>query len=295
MAHHKKKSLSLTLIVALFISAVAGARFVNLGTASSGPPDTPSISILSPKPNGPYVEKNIAMLFEVKEPDSWITQDPLTWGRINWINYSLDGNEISNIPENVIPLVLNPQLTLNYSGALKELSEGEHNLTVSVSSTLSYKPEGSAWWEKPLVYTVINSSSVYFTTDTIRPTISILSLENKTYYGTSLPLDLTVSEPVSWIGYSFADVYWINNTLGEKVTPQANVTITGNTTLPELAYGAHILTVYANDTAGNIGVSETIYFSTEIGSLPTTWLAGAVVLMVAVDLGLLFSLRKRHR
>jgi hypothetical protein len=41
----------------------------------------------------------------------------------------------------------------------------------------------------------------------------------------------------------------------------ANVTVAGNTTIAELSYGAHNLTVYAVDVAGNVGASETVYFT----------------------------------
>ncbi|MFQ6074435.1 MAG: hypothetical protein ACE5KC_04360, partial [Candidatus Bathyarchaeia archaeon] len=44
---------------------------------------------------------------------------------------------------------------------------------------------------------------------------------------------------------------------------QMNVTISGNTTLSALSNGSHSLVVYAKDTAGNTGASETISFSIE--------------------------------
>ena len=39
--------------------------------------------------------------------------------------------------------------------------------------------------------------------DGIPPTISILYPENKTHFVSDVPLTFTVSEPPSWIGYSF--------------------------------------------------------------------------------------------
>jgi len=56
-----------------------------------------------------------------------------------------------------------------------------------------------------------------------------------------------VDELTSWIGYS--------------VDGQANVTTLGNSTLSGLLDGMHSLVVYANDTAGNMGTSERIYFT----------------------------------
>jgi len=83
--------------------------------------------------------------------------------------------------------------------------------------------------------------------DLVPPTISIISPENKTYAVTTVPLTFTASEPTFWIGYS--------------LDGQANVTVSGNTTILGLSDGVHTITVYANDTDGNIGSSDTIYFA----------------------------------
>jgi len=85
--------------------------------------------------------------------------------------------------------------------------------------------------------------------DIMSPTISILSPENKTYTTSSVSLSFTVDRATSWIGYS--------------LDGQSNVTITGNTTLTGLSDGIHTVTVYANDTAGNMGYSETVYFTVD--------------------------------
>jgi len=81
------------------------------------------------------------------------------------------------------------------------------------------------------------------------PVNEVLSPVNMTYTNTSLPLNFTVNDfsPISWIGYSLDN--------------QANVTITGNTTLTNLAIGQHSIIVYANDTYGNMGYSDKIYFT----------------------------------
>ena len=83
--------------------------------------------------------------------------------------------------------------------------------------------------------------------DTTPPAITILSPENKTYTTTSIPLTFTVNETASWMGYS--------------LDGGLNITITGNTTLTELSDGVHSLAIYANDTAGNMGASDTVYFT----------------------------------
>ncbi|MDH5450534.1 MAG: right-handed parallel beta-helix repeat-containing protein [Candidatus Bathyarchaeota archaeon] len=87
--------------------------------------------------------------------------------------------------------------------------------------------------------------------DTIPPTTGIILPENITYHP-PVPLNFTVCDPVhmspiSWIGYS--------------LDSEANVTITGNTTLIDLSFGSHTITVHANDSSGNTGSSETVYFT----------------------------------
>jgi N-acetylneuraminic acid mutarotase len=79
----------------------------------------------------------------------------------------------------------------------------------------------------------------------VPPTVQILSPENKTY--TQALLHFTVNRATNWIAYS------IDNS--------ANVTIKADVELSGLIDGGHFITVYANDSQGNIGVSNTVYFS----------------------------------
>jgi hypothetical protein len=127
---------------------------------------------------------------------------------------------------------------------------------------------------------LVASSAVYFTIDTPRPGISILSPQNNTYGTTSLPLSFAVNETASWLGYC--------------LDRQTNVTIAGNTTLPGLSDGSHSLTVYANNTIGNTGASETIYFSiAQPESFPTTLVIAVLIASVVVGAGLLVYFKKR--
>jgi hypothetical protein len=88
--------------------------------------------------------------------------------------------------------------------------------------------------------------------DLYPPNIVVLSPENKTYSVDSVPLNFTVDETTSWMGYS--------------LDGQANVTTAVNTTLSSLLDGGHHVVVYANDTAGNMGASETVYFTVDTTS-----------------------------
>jgi parallel beta-helix repeat protein len=116
--------------------------------------------------------------------------------------------------------------------------------------------------------------------DTSLPIISVISPENKTYTASDVSLTFTVSESTIWIAYS--------------LDGQANVTITGNTTLSGSSNGSHSLIVYANDTAGNIGASETIYFSiAQQEPFPTTWIVAATaIIAIAAVAAVLIYFRK---
>ncbi|UCE15779.1 MAG: right-handed parallel beta-helix repeat-containing protein [Candidatus Bathyarchaeota archaeon] len=92
--------------------------------------------------------------------------------------------------------------------------------------------------------------------DTIPPAIIVLSPQNTTYTTSSVPLTFTISEPASWMGYS--------------LDGQLNVTVAGNTTLTGLSDGVHGITLYANDTSGNMGSSSKVYFTIDTTSPTTT-------------------------
>jgi uncharacterized membrane protein len=79
------------------------------------------------------------------------------------------------------------------------------------------------------------------------PVIVVLSPENKTYSVNNVSLNFTVSGQVSWEEYS--------------LDGSGNVTIAGNTTLTNLSDGSHTLTVYCNDTVGNMGCSPVVLFT----------------------------------
>jgi hypothetical protein len=110
------------------------------------------------------------------------------------------------------------------------------------------------------------------------PVVSVSSPKNKTYDTGDISLTFTVNEPASWVGYS--------------LDAQDSVAITANITLSGLSNGAHNLTVYAKDIAGNIGASETIHF-TIVERFPIEWIVASVVIVAAVGVGLLVYFKKK--
>lgn len=82
------------------------------------------------------------------------------------------------------------------------------------------------------------------------PKVQVVSPEqNKTYASGNVSLAFTVDRHFTELCYS--------------MNGEANVTITGNTTLTGLSEGLHNVTVYAADPTGNIGASQTIHFTVD--------------------------------
>jgi parallel beta-helix repeat protein len=113
------------------------------------------------------------------------------------------------------------------------------------------------------------------------PSVALLNPVNMTYSDVSVPLDFMVDKQAAWMGYS--------------LDGQDNVTVTENVTLTGLSDGVHTVTVYANDTFGFMGVSETVAFT--VATFPTMLVTVAVAVTAAavVSAGLLVYFKKRKR
>jgi hypothetical protein len=116
------------------------------------------------------------------------------------------------------------------------LPDGSHNLAV-----YAIYPERSG---------VPSSAKVYFTVDTTPPTISNLSVENRTYDSTNLTLTFNLDETAIQASYCLDN--------------QANVTSGGNSTLTGLTEGSHTLTVYAEDEVGNTAAFGPVRFTLQL-------------------------------
>jgi hypothetical protein len=198
------------------------------------------------------------------------------------MNYSLDGTFNNSIPLTIqYPRGNSFILALHIGSAnLPALSEGTHTLIVFSKIEVTDATINGIVYSK---YIQLNNSTVYFTVnDGNPPIISNLSIENKTYQQNKLLLNFTTDEPSSWIGYS--------------LDQQANVTVTGNMTLTGLSDGSHSLVVYSNDTAGNVGASESVTFTVDTPEpLPTALVTASVVSIAAIIAGLAFYFKKHKR
>jgi parallel beta-helix repeat protein len=172
------------------------------------------------------------------------------------------------IQENITPpviVVLSPEnktypvnhVSLNFTVS-EQISwegyslDGSVNVTIAGNTTLTNLPDGSHTIIVHANDTVGNmgrSDTILFAVDTTPPTIVVFSPENKTYSIDHVLLNFTVSEETSWEGYS--------------LDGSANVTTVGNQTLNSVPDGPHSIIVYGNDTAGNMGSSNTVLFTVD--------------------------------
>jgi hypothetical protein len=218
---------------------------------------SPTIIVLSPQENDTYSTDDVSLQVNVGS-ENWV---------INSIYYEADWREgihriftVQDQPN--LEWALRTSLTVNFTG----VPNGSHSITVYAN--LHNHEHGS--------------STVHFTTNAPLPRISGLSIENRTYYTRDLPLEFTVDKPTSWLGYSLD---------GDE-----NITIMENKNLQGLSYGQHSIIVYANDTSGNFGSSEKIYFSVSQEAFPIVLVAIAFgTSFCIIGIGLVIYFRKRNR
>ena len=266
-----RQKLALIIILSFLVSAVVVSQLVYLTVANVFLP----IQVESPNSSVIY-GRTVPLTFKVNgtmEDEHGYTTSSFS---VLWIGYSLDGAPPVTIIEKPHTSFASnngppPQITLN----LSVVTSGQHKIEVMASGYI-----GLFFFDVP--YNT-SSSPTYFTVDTVPPSISVLSLQNKTYTVNEVPLNFAVSKPTSWIAYSLDN--------------QANVTMKENTTIAELNEGSHNVIIYANDTIGNMGCSETIYFNVakQEPAFPTlVVIAVSSVAIVSVALIVYFK-KRQHR
>jgi hypothetical protein len=224
--------------VVLAVSMLIGIQVVEVVEANPVPhePMTPCVIEVS-SPTETTYSGDVPLIFTVREPD--IPWNPCAEPGIGTVYFALDGVYQPNL--HVANGKFDERGPLSFSLNLPNLSEGQHTVTVTAGV------HGLAVLNQALTMSEPHSEiTVHFIIDRTAPKISILSGENKTY-STVIPLNFTTDTPTSWMGYSLDN--------------QSNSTIFGNFTLTDLADGSHSIIIYANDTVGNMGKSETFFFA----------------------------------
>jgi parallel beta-helix repeat protein len=114
--------------------------------------------------------------------------------------------------------------------------------------------------------------------DTTPPAIVIISPENKSYALNNVSLTFTVNETVFRMAYS--------------IDGQSNVAITANTTLTELPEDSYSIIVYASDSFGNAGISNTTLFTIDLSPPSVSILSPENKTYDATDIPLTFKLNE---
>jgi hypothetical protein len=297
-----RKAVSLILILSLLVSVLAGTLLIqnatkvlivrgdtvtNGNTIIDGNPDA-NVTITSPE-SKVYNTDNVTLAFTIESNappqedfsgslfDIFLRHGcALDYDTSKLVNLIVNTNLLDDFPDN--PSVALSNLGNNLYGgnvSLTDLSQGPYNITVWVRAEQDYLsygvPVGSVF------------ATVSFNIDSIPPNISIISPETKVYNTSDVPLDFTVNKTVSQISYS--------------LDGQENITAIGNMTL--LSGGAHNVTVYATDEAGNVGSSQIITFTIALAPLvriepfPTATVAAVSGALIAIAcVGLFLYLRK---
>jgi hypothetical protein len=253
-----KRTVLALILAAIFFLGLSASSFPVVRLVKANPYEAPAWTILSPKNHTTYNTDSFNLSFRVVSID--VEYD---------YYYSID-SAVSEVflggPTGEGKTLVNATLisvtsgegvsklkTFQYSNEMPNLSDGQHNLTLYYGYTDNFE------FRRELV-----SATIIFYIDTSAPKITDLSFN--------------VDTETSWVGYSLDN--------------QANVTVNGDAVLKDLSAGAHIVTVYAEDTAGNKGASETLYFTVEEPDLVPLVLVSTGTVF-AVSLGLLFYFKKR--
>jgi hypothetical protein len=288
----KRNILALTPILALLLLAVSGIQFRCFVVANPYPWNTlfvqegdvsppslakpPEIFLLSPQNNSLRSAGSISFTFNVSLSKSSLTY---YFGDLAFTYASPHLDEVyyeADWLANSTHIEPTPTISLNLTG----VPDGNHSIVVYA---VEWRPYQSRYDNGNDVmyyngFKITGSSVICFTVDTVSPNIRILSLKNTTYSASDIPLTFRVSEPTSEISY--------------VLDGKENVIINGNTTLSNLSNGAHNVTVFAWDAAGNIGASETVTF-TITEPFPVVPVAAAFVIVAVVGVGLQVYFKKR--
>jgi hypothetical protein len=184
-----------------------------------------------------------------------------------------------------ITINVNSNLT-EFSTDLKVPTEGKHSITIWAVETGSYQEDTGKrilGLEAINIFTfhVTSFKTVTFSVDNSPPEIRILSIENKTYNTPSVPLILTLDKSNTQLSYSLDGL--------------SNRTIAGNSSIAGLQNGNHNVTAYAQDSIGNKGVSETVFFNIDAPTCPLVLIVVASVVTIGLIVTGVLVLFKKHK
>lgn len=316
-----KTAFALAVIMLLVVVVFPRVRFADANIIPY--PDMPStelptLIIRSPENySGYYVDNTFKLDFTIIKPESWDSyyKGFALKGQYMFYVY-LDGNR--SLPQ-VFPIngtvtdytrLPRSNTVTDYTFIFRNLTDTEHVLHIVVEAMASYMGYFSR--DGHTVTTGLTNNTyitqtIHFQLEPDSKTVSfqkdpqvvsrdpypnpptpvpiILSLQNTSYTidditQFKLPLNFTINATASWMGYSLDN--------------QSRITINGNTTLTVLSIGSHNITLFASGTFGNMGISNTTFFTIEELPItfPTTLVATASLVTASMFAVFLFYQRK---
>ena len=272
------KSLVFILMVILCSSFTVTKVNANYQTFyTDGPPRAgtlpPEITIQTPTNNTYYNTNTILLSFNVSV-GNFSSGSAFDSKYLKTISHTLDWQPNSTYLYDGVSGIQEFSDSFNFL----DIPDGNHKITVYANEKGLYFDYVSDFMD--IYYTsfeINNSITVNFIVDTVLPVVSVLSPENMAYPDYDVNLSCLFNEEIAKTSYS--------------LDGQDNMTFNGDIILTDLQAGDHQLIVYSEDLAGNIGSSETIYFSIE--PFPTT-LAVASIAIAAVGVGIFVYFKKRR-
>jgi hypothetical protein len=197
--------------------------------------------------NATMKPQNPSWIHSVYYSKSWQSSNVSMWGH-SGMPFLRDSNDVD---------VYNGELNL------RDAPEGNQSIVVTVEGTVAHVNNQHLHY-----YIATSSAALYFLVDSVPPQVSILGM-NKTFAeGCEVPLNFALSEPAVNMQYSLDGA--------------ENVTTSCNSTLSGLTVGAHNVTVYVWDEAGNMGKSETVVFTVVAPEQQMRFSVEFLVVVVAV-------------
>ena len=237
----------------------------------------PIISIHTPKNDSTY-PNNLTLNFDVTLPK---TNNVTFLDRITKIYYK------ANWEKTEIELA-SGSLRRDFSIDLSGVKGGNLSVTIYaigeawVNTGEEYIERDGLVWSYNYYdrYEMTGSSTVSLIKDLVSPRITIRSPQNTNYSTPNVNVVCQFNEEILKASYCLD---------GNK-----NVTFVGDIILDALSTGEHELIIYAQDLAGNIGVSEKTLFTIS-DPFPTTIVVASIAMVVLFGLGIFYYRIKTKR
>jgi hypothetical protein len=271
------------LFVGLLISEPVGANPNFTPSITVPPPKDIAIlfSFEAPQPNDDFLNGTMEVCFSVYlvDPNRLCRGLGITRYQGDWMHTEERCPNPSGLSYYQDKELVNGKHYMQYNFTIAGIPSGTHEVTFRASADGNYVDSNdtrnnfSLSQETTLTFSVPIKTAI-FSIDhnaTInvepKPSITLLTPQKLTVISSSLDLNFTVDQPFTKMAYVLDN--------GESIS------ISGNTTLSYLPNGDHTLTVFATNDFGQIGTSDTLFFSVQtITPIIACSISGIVVLFV---------------